>query len=69
MTNELIQEIRRMNKLLFLTSTRDLSQSEKIAFLAKAGFGQKDIADFVGTTGHTVNVALNRLKKASKKNK
>lgn len=69
MTAEFIQELRKMNKLLFLTSTKDLSQNEKIAFLAKAGFAQKEIADLIGTTSNTVNVALNRLKKASKKGK
>jgi len=67
MTAELIQELRKLNKLLFLTSTKDLSQVEKISFLAKAGFGQKEIAELIGTSSNYVNVALNRMKKAAKK--
>lgn len=63
MTNELIQEFRKMNKLLVLMATRDLPQTEKIVFLAKAGFGQKEIAELIGTTSNTVGVTLNRIKK------
>jgi DNA-directed RNA polymerase specialized sigma24 family protein len=63
MTTELVQEIRKMNKLLVLMATKDLPQTEKIAFLAKAGFGQKEIAELIGTTSNTVGVALNRIKK------
>ena len=70
MTEELLlQELRLMNKLLVLMTTKDLPQNEKIALLAKVGFGQKDIADLVGTTSNTVGVALNRLRKTNTKNK
>lgn len=69
MTTELIQEIRKMNKLLVLMATKDLPQIEKIGILAKAGFGQKDIADLVGTTTNIVGVTLNRLKKINTKKK
>ena len=66
---ELLEEIKRTNKLLVVIATKDLSQTDKIMLLNKAGFGQKEIADLVGTTSNTVGVTLNRLKKANKKNK
>lgn len=67
MTTELINEIRKMNKLLVLMATKDLQQIDKIKVLASAGFAQKEIADFLGITGNTVNTTLNRLKNKKKK--
>jgi DNA-directed RNA polymerase specialized sigma24 family protein len=43
------------------------SQNEMIAELDKAGFGQTRIADLLGTTANTVNVALSKAKKQAKK--
>ena len=67
MTTELIQEMKKMNKLLVLMATKGLAQNEKIAMLSNAGFAQKEIADFVGTTSNTVNTTLNRLKSKKRK--
>jgi CRP-like cAMP-binding protein len=67
MTNELTDEIRKMNKLLVLMLTKDMEQIEKIKVLSKVGFGQKDIADLTGATYNTVGVTLNRLKNSPKK--
>lgn len=69
MTTELLQEMRKMNRLLVLMVTKDLQQNEKIGLLSSAGFPQKEIADFLGTTSNTVNTTLNRLKKTNKKRK
>lgn len=69
MNKELIDEIKKTNKLLVILATKDLSQTDKIIMLNKVGFGQKEIADLVGTTSNTVGVTLNRIKKSSKKNK
>ncbi len=69
MSEELIKEIKKTNKLLVMMATKDLPQNEKINFLSKVGFGQKEIADLIGTTSNTVGVALNRLKKTSQKGK
>lgn len=63
MTTELIQEMRKMNKLLALMATKDLQQNEKVGVLSDAGFAQKEIADLLGITANTVNTTLNRLKK------
>jgi DNA-binding CsgD family transcriptional regulator len=41
------------------------NQSQTIVELARAGFGAARIADLLGTTPNTVNVALNRAKRAS----
>ena len=41
------------------------SQKEKILFLSKAGITPKDIADILGTTSNSVNVALSNARKAS----
>lgn len=68
MTAELLQEMRKMNKLLVLIATKDLSQTEKIALLDKVGIGQKEIAELVGTTSNTVGVALHQIRKTKKKN-
>lgn len=66
MTAELTNEIKKMNKLLVVMVTKDLSQVEKIKTLAKAGFGQKEIAELIGTSANTVGVTLNRIKKTKK---
>lgn len=45
------------------------TQTEKIVFLAKAGFSNQEIADFVGTTAAVVSVrrAESKRPKAAKK--
>ncbi len=42
------------------------SQNELIVELDKAGFGQTRIAELLGTTANTVNVALSKAKKQPK---
>ena len=67
MNDEIISEIRKLNKLLVLLLTKELSQNEKIQFLDKAGFSPKEIADILGTTSNTVSVTINKLKKRKNK--
>jgi DNA-binding CsgD family transcriptional regulator len=43
------------------------SQSEAIVEMSKAGFGPSRIAQLLGTTANTVNVALNNAKKPKSK--
>lgn len=49
------------------------SQNDKVLFLARVGLGAADIADILGTTANTVNVALSNarrkgtLKRSTKK--
>jgi DNA-binding MarR family transcriptional regulator len=49
--------------LLAILVKKGHTQTEVIAEFDKAGFGQKRIAELVGTTPNTVNVTLNALKK------
>lgn len=42
---------------------RDRNQTDLITMLDSAGCGQKEIADLLGTTPNTVNVALWKAKK------
>jgi hypothetical protein len=67
MEKDLLNEIKKTNKLLVAIATKGLPQLEKIELLGKVGFGPKEIADFIGTTNNTVSVALNAIKKKSKK--
>ncbi|MBK8457829.1 MAG: sigma-70 family RNA polymerase sigma factor [Phyllobacteriaceae bacterium] len=39
------------------------SQKEKILFLSRAGISPREIADLLGTTANTVNVALSNARK------
>lgn len=43
-------------------------QKEQIRLLSIAGMGPKEIADLIGTTPNTVNVALSSLRKKGKMN-
>ena len=67
MNADLIDEIKKTNKLLVIMATKYLPQTDKIALLSRVGFGQKEIADLVGTTSNTVGVTLNKLKKKKQK--
>jgi len=67
--DEILQELRRISKLLALTITRELKQTEKIELLSGVGFQPKDIADLIGTTAHTVSVTLSEIRKKAKTGK
>jgi DNA-binding CsgD family transcriptional regulator len=67
MNEELLNEFIKLNKLLILLLTKDLSQNNKILFLSNSGFSPKDIGELLNTTRNTVSVTLNQLKKRSKK--
>ena len=66
---EILQELRRISKLLSLTVTRDLSQKEKIELLSGIGFQPKEIADLIGTTPGSVSVTLTAIRKKAKAEK
>lgn len=67
MKDELTEEIKKLNKLLILLLTKELSQNEKIIFLDKSGFQPKDIAEIINTTPNTVRVTLAKIRKNSNK--
>ena len=71
MPNEAGQPDPRMEVLIKLTAVslaNGKSQRDQIRLLTIAGMGPKDIADLIGTTPNTVNVALSNLRKAKKMN-
>ena len=60
---EILQELRRISKLLVLTVTKEQTQKDRIALLSSIGFQPKEIADLLGTTPGTVSVTLSIMKK------
>ena len=60
---QILEELRRMNRLLAVTSLRDLSKRERIELLANVGFPPREIADLIGTTPNTVSVELSKLRR------
>lgn len=55
-------------RLIAINLVNGKPQKEQIRLLSIAGMGPKDIADLLGTTPNTVNVALSALRKAKKMN-
>ena len=64
--DELLKEIKKMNKLLALSILQGKTQTECIILLNKIGLAQKEIAELVGTTSATVNSTLTKAKKKKK---
>jgi DNA-directed RNA polymerase specialized sigma24 family protein len=54
-------------RVLTVSVTKGMKQAEQIALLDRAGFPPKEIANLIGTTGNTVNVALSNLRKGQEK--
>jgi DNA-directed RNA polymerase specialized sigma24 family protein len=62
----------KLDKLLRVVTasvTRGMKQGDQIALLDRIGFPPKEIADLIGTTGNTVNVALSTFRKEKKRNR
>lgn len=54
-------------RVLTVSVTKGMRQTDQIAVLNRVGFPPRDIADLLGTTGNTVNVALSNLRKGKEK--
>jgi len=54
-------------KALLLAQLDNRKQRENIDLLDRAGFGQSEIADIVGSTAKAVSVRLAEIRKASRK--
>lgn len=63
--DELLVQLRATNALLakLLSVNAELTQGDLILVLARAGISPAEIADILGTTSNTVNVALSRSRK------
>lgn len=64
--NNILYELRIIKKLLAHNLLTGNSQTKHISKLDSIGFRPKEIADLLGTTPNTVNVALSRVRKSSK---
>jgi DNA-binding CsgD family transcriptional regulator len=56
------------NRLAAIGLVYGKGQREQIRLLTMAGMGPKEIADLIGTTPNTVNVALTSLRKRNQLN-
>jgi DNA-binding CsgD family transcriptional regulator len=61
--DEILDELRKVTRLLSVIATQGQSQREQIAALARVGFTPKQIADLLGTTANTVSVYLSAIRK------
>ena len=59
-----VTKLDRILRVLAISVTNGLKQTEQIALLNRAGIPPKDIADLLGTTPNTVSVALAKRKAA-----
>lgn len=62
-----LEELRRVVRLLSVLALRGLTQRERILTLSSAGFQPKEIAELIGTTPNTVSVCLAKLRRRDRK--
>ena len=62
-STDIVHELRKISRLMAVTTLRDLNQRERIELLGTAGFAPREIADLIGTTPNTVSVELSKLKR------
>jgi DNA-binding CsgD family transcriptional regulator len=55
-------QLEKITRLLALLAVKGESQSEKLKVLSGAGFSNVEIAELLGLTPNSVNVALHRLR-------
>jgi DNA-binding NarL/FixJ family response regulator len=65
--DEVLDELKKIVRLLSVIATHGLRQSEQIASLARVGFPPKQIAELLGTTANTVSVYLSVIRRRSKR--
>lgn len=66
---EIILELKKVNKLLALIATQGRTQTDKIILLSQIGLTPKEIADILGITSNFVSVTLHHSRKSKKKGK
>ena len=69
MAEETKTELEKTLRALLLVSIESLRQKPQIAILDKAGFGQSDIAEIIGSTPKAVSVRLAEIRKQARKGK
>jgi transcriptional regulator len=68
MNDELLKEIKKMNKLLAFNLTKGQDKVVSILQLVGAGYTQSEVATILGTTAKAVESALYHHKKKQKEN-
>jgi NADH:ubiquinone oxidoreductase subunit F (NADH-binding) len=63
---EVLEELRKITKLLVVLVTEDMKQKDQIRNLDRVGFQPKEIAELIDTTPNTVRVALHDIRKKKK---
>ncbi len=66
-TQDVVDELRKVQRLLSLLVTKGLKQREQIDALSRVGFSPKEIAELIRTTPNTVSVTLAQIRKQSAK--
>jgi DNA-directed RNA polymerase specialized sigma24 family protein len=66
--DEVERKLELLTRLVAIGLVNGKGQQEQIRLLSIAGMKPADIADLLGTTGNTVNVALSVLRKSSRMN-
>ncbi len=66
--DEIVDELRKMTRLLSVIATQGLIQRDQIAALARVGFTPKETAELLGTTPNTVSVYLSAIRKEKNRN-
>jgi hypothetical protein len=69
MADEPRTEMEKTLRALLIVSLDSLKQKPQIAILDKAGFGQSEIAEVVGSTPKAVSVRLAEIRKEARKGK
>jgi DNA-directed RNA polymerase specialized sigma24 family protein len=64
--DEILVELRRIEKLLVLIATKDQTQREQVRVLNTMGFQPKEIAELLGITANAARVALHSVRKKGK---
>ena len=64
---EALEKIGRVLGALFASHLGDMEQGLKAQRLSRCGFSNIEIADLLGTTPNTVNVALHKTRKSQSK--
>lgn len=64
-----LERIGKVLGALYASHLGDLEQPIKAERLSRCGFSNTEIADMLGTTANSINVALHRVRRGSKKQK
>jgi len=65
--DKIISELETLTKLLAINVLKDKSQTERISLLDEFGFGNKAIANLLGTKDNIVRATKSRVAKSTKK--